>query len=55
VRLRPVTCLKYGIKNLKQVGTLRRTGRRPADDRAERGDDWYAGYRAGDDRTPRDH
>jgi DMSO/TMAO reductase YedYZ molybdopterin-dependent catalytic subunit len=42
--LRLVIPVKYGIKNLKQVGTIRFTDRRPADYWAERGYDWYAGH-----------
>jgi DMSO/TMAO reductase YedYZ molybdopterin-dependent catalytic subunit len=42
--LRLVIPVKYGIKNLKQVGTLWFTDRRPADYWAERGYDWYAGH-----------
>jgi DMSO/TMAO reductase YedYZ molybdopterin-dependent catalytic subunit len=42
--LRLVIPVKYGIKNLKRVGTIRFTDRRPADYWAERGYDWYAGH-----------
>jgi DMSO/TMAO reductase YedYZ molybdopterin-dependent catalytic subunit len=42
--LRLVIPLKYGIKNLKRIGTLRFTDDRPADYWAERGYDWYAGH-----------
>ena len=42
--LRLVIPVKYGIKNLKRVGTLAFTDRRPADFWAERGYDWYAGH-----------
>jgi hypothetical protein len=42
--LRLVIPVKYGIKSLKQVGTIRFTDRRPADYWAERGYDWYAGH-----------
>ncbi len=42
--LRLVIPVKYGIKNLKQIGTIRFTDRRPADFWAERGYDWYAGH-----------
>jgi DMSO/TMAO reductase YedYZ molybdopterin-dependent catalytic subunit len=42
--LRLVIPVKYGIKNLKQVGTIRFTDIRPADYWAERGYDWYAGH-----------
>jgi DMSO/TMAO reductase YedYZ molybdopterin-dependent catalytic subunit len=41
--LRLVTTLKYGVKNIKQVGRIRFTDRRPADYWAERGYDWYLG------------
>lgn len=42
--LRLVTPLKYGIKNIKRIGTIRFTDTRPADYWAERGYDWYAGH-----------
>ena len=42
--LRLVTPLKYGIKSLKRIGTIRFTDVRPADYWAERGYDWYAGH-----------
>jgi DMSO/TMAO reductase YedYZ molybdopterin-dependent catalytic subunit len=42
--LRLVIPTKYGIKNLKQIGTIQFTDRRPADYWAERGYDWYAGH-----------
>jgi DMSO/TMAO reductase YedYZ molybdopterin-dependent catalytic subunit len=42
--LRLVIPLKYGIKNLKRIGTIRFTDARPADYWAERGYDWYAGH-----------
>jgi DMSO/TMAO reductase YedYZ molybdopterin-dependent catalytic subunit len=42
--LRLVIPVKYGIKKLKQIGTIRFTDRRPADYWAERGYDWYAGH-----------
>jgi DMSO/TMAO reductase YedYZ molybdopterin-dependent catalytic subunit len=42
--LRLVIPVKYGIKNLKQIGTIRFTDARPADYWAERGYDWYAGH-----------
>jgi DMSO/TMAO reductase YedYZ molybdopterin-dependent catalytic subunit len=42
--LRLVIPVKYGIKNLKQIGTIRFTDRRPADYWAERGYDWYSGH-----------
>jgi Oxidoreductase molybdopterin binding domain len=42
--LRLVIPVKYGIKNLKRIGTIRFTGVRPADYWAERGYDWYAGH-----------
>lgn len=41
--LRLAIPVKYGIKNLKRIGTLRFTDDRPADFWAERGYDWYAG------------
>lgn len=42
--LRLFTPVKYGIKNLKRVGTIRFTDERPADFWAERGYDWYSGH-----------
>jgi DMSO/TMAO reductase YedYZ molybdopterin-dependent catalytic subunit len=42
--LRLVIPVKYGIKSLKQIGTIRFTDRRPADYCAEQGYDWYAGH-----------
>ncbi len=42
--LRLVIPVKYGIKNLKQIGTIRFTESRPHDYWAERGYDWYAGH-----------
>ncbi len=41
--LRLVIPVKYGIKNLKRIGSIRFTDERPADYWAERGYDWYAG------------
>jgi len=42
--LRLVIPVKYGIKNLKRIGTIRFTDERPSDYWAERGYDWYAGH-----------
>ncbi len=42
--LRLVTPVKYGIKSIKRIGTIRFTNDRPADYWAERGYDWYAGH-----------
>ena len=42
--LRLAIPLKYGIKNIKRIGTIRFTDARPADYWAERGYDWYAGH-----------
>ena len=42
--LRLVIPVKYGIKNIKRIGTIRFTDERPADYWAERGYDWYAGH-----------
>jgi DMSO/TMAO reductase YedYZ molybdopterin-dependent catalytic subunit len=42
--LRLVIPVKYGIKSLKQIGTIRFTDRRPADYWAVQGYDWYAGH-----------
>ncbi|MEJ7576015.1 MAG: molybdopterin-dependent oxidoreductase [Pyrinomonadaceae bacterium] len=36
--------VKYGIKSLKRIGTIRFTNERPADFWAERGYDWYSGH-----------
>jgi DMSO/TMAO reductase YedYZ molybdopterin-dependent catalytic subunit len=41
--LRLVIPVKYGIKNIKRIGTIRFTNTRPADYWAEQGYDWYAG------------
>lgn len=41
--LRLVTSLKYGIKQLKQIGKITFTNERPKDYWAEQGYDWYAG------------
>lgn len=41
--LRLVIPVKYGVKNLKRIGTIRYTSLRPADYWAERGYDWYIG------------
>ena len=41
--LRLVIPVKYGIKNIKRIGTIRFTRQKPADYWAERGYDWYAG------------
>jgi hypothetical protein len=41
--LRLVIPVKYGIKNIKRIGSIRYTNTRPADYWAERGYDWYAG------------
>jgi DMSO/TMAO reductase YedYZ molybdopterin-dependent catalytic subunit len=42
--LRLVIPVKYGIKNIKRIGTLTFTDRRPPDYWARRGYDWYAGH-----------
>src|SRR6202034_175262 len=42
--LRLAIPVKYGIKNIKRIGTIRFTDVRPADYWAERGYDWYAGH-----------
>jgi hypothetical protein len=41
--LRLIIPVKYGIKNLKQIGSIRFADSRPPDYWAERGYDWYAG------------
>ncbi len=42
--LRLIIPVKYGIKNIKRIGTIRFTDKRPADFWAARGYDWYAGH-----------
>ncbi len=42
--LRLFTPVKYGIKNLKRIGTIAFSATRPPDYWAERGYDWYAGF-----------
>ena len=42
--LRLAIPVKYGIKNLKQIGTILFTESRPADYWATKGYDWYAGF-----------
>ncbi len=41
--LRLVIPIKYGIKNIKRIGSIRYTNTRPADYWAEEGYDWFAG------------
>jgi DMSO/TMAO reductase YedYZ molybdopterin-dependent catalytic subunit len=41
--LRLAIPVKYGIKNIKRIGTIRLTDTRPADYWAENGYDWFAG------------
>jgi hypothetical protein len=41
--LRLVTPVKYGIKNIKRIGSIKFQNKRPADFWAEQGYDWYAG------------
>jgi DMSO/TMAO reductase YedYZ molybdopterin-dependent catalytic subunit len=41
--LRLVIPVKYGIKNIKRIGSIEYTDKRPADYWEERGYDWYAG------------
>ncbi|TAM81719.1 MAG: molybdopterin-binding oxidoreductase [Acidobacteria bacterium] len=41
--LRLVATLKYGVKNIKRIGSIRYSNKRPADYWAERGYDWYVG------------
>jgi DMSO/TMAO reductase YedYZ molybdopterin-dependent catalytic subunit len=41
--LRLVIPVKYGIKNIKRIGSIEYTNQRPDDYWAERGYDWYAG------------
>ncbi|MGA7616264.1 MAG: molybdopterin-dependent oxidoreductase [Thermoanaerobaculia bacterium] len=42
--LRLAIPVKYGIKNIKRIATIRYTDIRPPDFWAERGYDWYAGH-----------
>jgi hypothetical protein len=42
--LRLVTPLKYGIKHIKRIGTIKVTDQKPRDYWAERGYDWYSGH-----------
>lgn len=42
--LRLVIPLKYGIKNIKRIGSIQFGDDRPADYWAERGYDWYSGH-----------
>jgi len=42
--LRLAIPVKYGIKNIKRLGTIRYTSVRPADYWARQGYDWYAGH-----------
>lgn len=42
--LRLVSAVKYGIKNIKRIGKITYTDKRPADYWTERGYDWYAGH-----------
>ena len=42
--LRLATPLKYGVKSLKRIGTVRFMAERPRDFWAERGYDWYIGH-----------
>jgi DMSO/TMAO reductase YedYZ molybdopterin-dependent catalytic subunit len=41
--LRLVIPVKYGVKNLKRIGTIRYTDEKPKDFWAEQGYDWFAG------------
>jgi DMSO/TMAO reductase YedYZ molybdopterin-dependent catalytic subunit len=41
--LRLAIPVKYGIKNIKRIGTIRFTDQRPGDYWAEEGYDWFAG------------
>ena len=42
--LRLAIPIKYGVKNIKRVATIRYTNVRPADFWGERGYDWYCGH-----------
>ena len=41
--VRLVIPVKYGVKNIKRIGTIRYTAERPMDYWAEEGYDWFAG------------
>lgn len=41
--LRLVIPVKYGVKNIKRIGTIEYTSKRPGDYWAEEGYDWFAG------------
>ena len=41
--LRLAIPVKYGVKNIKRIGTITYTDKKPADYWAEQGYDWYAG------------
>ena len=41
--LRLAIPVKYGIKNIKRIGTITYSAGRPGDYWAEQGYDWYAG------------
>ncbi len=41
--LRLAIPVKYGVKNIKRIGTIRYSDKRPGDYWAERGYDWYVG------------
>jgi DMSO/TMAO reductase YedYZ molybdopterin-dependent catalytic subunit len=42
--LRLAIPVKYGVKNIKRIGSIHFTNERPADYWAEQGYDWYAGH-----------
>jgi DMSO/TMAO reductase YedYZ molybdopterin-dependent catalytic subunit len=42
--LRLAIPVKYGVKNIKRIATIRYTNQRPPDYWAEQGYDWYAGH-----------
>jgi DMSO/TMAO reductase YedYZ molybdopterin-dependent catalytic subunit len=42
--LRLATPTKYGIKQIKRIGRIEYTDKRPRDFWAERGYDWYSGH-----------
>lgn len=41
--LRLVIPVKYGIKNIKRIGSIQYTNEKPGDYWAEEGYDWFAG------------
>jgi len=42
--LRLAIPIKYGVKNIKRIATIRYTNVRPADFWGQQGYDWYCGH-----------